>query len=249
MFSRALLRNGAAVSNVVLRTAGPSVTAVAPKVCLLHTSDHNLMPQKLPEHGGKVRLGFIPEEWFQMMYNKTGVTGPYTLGLGLVMYLINKEIYVVGPETVHAGVALGLFVYFIKKFGPNIAAWADKKREDDLVQAYSSKNAQLANLEEAIESEKKEQWRLEGRSHLFDAKRENIQMQLELEYRERLQQVADSVQGRLDYQVDMENLRRRMEQQNMVKWIEENVLKSITPQQETEILNKCLTDLKALAKA
>lgn len=41
----------------------------------------------------------------------------------------------------------------------------------DLVQAYSSKNAELANLAEAIEGEKKEQWRLEGRSHLFDAKR------------------------------------------------------------------------------
>ncbi|XP_071824693.1 ATP synthase F(0) complex subunit B1, mitochondrial-like [Apostichopus japonicus] len=248
MFSRVVLRNSAALSNVVLRTAGPSIAA-APKMCLLHTSNQKSMPYKMPEHGGKVRLGFIPEEWLQMFYGKTGVTGPYMFGFGLVMYLINKEIYIFGPETVHATVAIGLLVYTIKKFGPSIAAYADRQREADLVQAYSSKNAELANLAEAIEGEKKEQWRLEGRSHLFDAKRENIQMQLELEYRERLQQVANSVKGRLDYQVDVESLRRRMEQQNMVQWIEENVLKSITPQQETAILDKCLTDLKGLAKA
>lgn len=248
MFSRLVLRNGIAVSNVVLRTTVPSVTA-APKVCLLHTSNQRGMPYKLPEYGGKVRMGFIPEEWFQMFYNKTGVTGPYMFGFGLVMYLINKEIYVFGPETVHAAVAIGLLVYAVKKFGPSVAAYADKERADDLARAYSGKNAELASLKNAIEEEQKEQWRLEGRSHLFDAKRENIQMQMELGYRDRLQQVSDAVKGRLDYQVELENLKRRTEQQNMVKWIEDNVLKSITPQQETEILNKCLTDLKTLAKA
>lgn len=50
-------------------------------------------------------------------------------GFGLVMYLINKEIYIFGPETVHATVAIGLLVYTIKKFGPSIAAYADRQRE------------------------------------------------------------------------------------------------------------------------
>ena len=50
-------------------------------------------------------------------------------GTGLILFLLNKEIYVMGPETVHAAVALGLFIYGIKKLGPGIAEWADKKRE------------------------------------------------------------------------------------------------------------------------
>uniref|UniRef100_A0A674JUZ9 ATP synthase subunit b n=1 Tax=Terrapene triunguis TaxID=2587831 RepID=A0A674JUZ9_9SAUR len=40
-----------------------------------HTGQRCLVPlPPLPEEGGQVRHGFIPEEFFQFLYPKTGVT-------------------------------------------------------------------------------------------------------------------------------------------------------------------------------
>jgi hypothetical protein len=35
----------------------------------------NFPPFSRPINPGKLRLGLIPDEWFQFMYNKTGVSG------------------------------------------------------------------------------------------------------------------------------------------------------------------------------
>jgi len=231
----------------MLRTSTPCV-AVAPKL-LFHTSQQQKMPKKLPEYGGQVRFGFIPEEWFKFLEKKTGVTGPYIFGGGLIMYLLNKEIYIMGPETIHAFVALSVLVYGIKRFGPAVAAWSDKMIQEKLDKANQNKEEAITILENAVEEEKKEQWRLDGRHYLFDARKENVAMQMEIEYRERLNKVNEEVKKRLDYQVELANMEKRLEQSHMVRWIEQNVIKSITPQQEKDILNKCISNLKTMSTA
>ncbi|XP_071446434.1 ATP synthase subunit b, mitochondrial [Hetaerina americana] len=199
------------------------------------------------EYPGKVRLGFIPDEWFQLFYKKTGVTGPYVFGTGLITYLCSKEIYVMEHEF-YSGISLFLMaIYAAKKFGPAIAAYTDK--EIDAVEAdYNSSRIEAKKaLSEAIEEEKKEQWRAEGQSMLFEAKKENVGLQLEAAYRERIMNVYTQVKRRLDYQVERENIMRRISQKNLVSWVVSGVMKSITPQQEKESLQKCIVDLKALA--
>uniref|UniRef100_A0A8C3H196 ATP synthase subunit b n=1 Tax=Corvus moneduloides TaxID=1196302 RepID=A0A8C3H196_CORMO len=216
----------------------------------LHTTQQSLAPvPPLPEKGGEVRHGLIPEEFFQFLYPKTGVTGPYMLGTGLLLYLLSKEIYVINHETVAAICILTVIVYGIKKFGPDVAAFADKLNEEKVATALAVKNEAIQTLQTAIEEEKKEQWRVEGRSYLFDAKRNNIAMLLEANYRERLLMVYNEVKKRLDYQVAMQTLKQQKEQDHMIQWVEKNVVQSITPQQQKESIAKCILDLKALSKS
>ncbi|XP_065554360.1 ATP synthase F(0) complex subunit B1, mitochondrial [Lathamus discolor] len=245
------------LSRLVLRAAPAALRSLPPPVAVgvlhatrpLHTSKQHLAPlPPLPEKGGEVRHGLIPEEFFQFLYPKTGVTGPYMLGTGLILYFLSKEIYVVNHETVAAACILSVIIYAIKKFGPDVAAFADKLNEEKLAKAQAVKNESIEGLEAAIEQEKKEQWRIEGRSYLFDAKRNNIAMLLEANYRERLLTVYSEVKKRLDYQVAMQNLKRQKEQDHMIQWVEKSVVQSITPQQQKESIAKCILDLKALSK-
>ncbi|XP_042320455.1 ATP synthase F(0) complex subunit B1, mitochondrial [Sceloporus undulatus] len=248
MLSRLALR---ALAPAGLKSWAPSLTAGVLQVSRpLHTSQAHLAPvPPLPETGGKVRHGIFPEEFFQFLYPKTGVTGPYMLGTGLLLYLLSKEIYIINHETVAGICIVGLIIYGIKKYGADVAAFADKLNEEKIATAAAVKNNMIAHLEKTIAEEKKEQWRVEGRHYLFDAKRNNVAMLLETNYRERMLTVYNEVKKRLDYQVALQHLKRRMEQDHMINWVEQNVRQSITPQQEKESIAKCILDLKTLSKS
>ncbi|KAJ8258001.1 hypothetical protein GJAV_G00192030 [Gymnothorax javanicus] len=245
MLSRLML-----VSASALKSSGPLGAGLVQASRSFHTSPQALAPvPPLPEKGGKTRHGIIPEEFFQFLYPKTGVTGPYMLGTGLLLYMLSKEIYVINHETFAAACIGIVVVYGVKKFGPSVAAFADKLNDEKVAKAQEVKDLAVANLTNAIEEEKKEQWRAEGRNMLFDAKRNNVQMLLETNHRERLHMVTNEVKKRLDYQIELQNLHRRLQQEHLVNWVEKSVIGSITPQQEKESIAKCITDLKLLAKS
>jgi len=242
MLSRAaILSVQRPIGAIVARTAAASAASAA--------NDEPLFRRPVRLEPAKVRMGFLPEEWFQFFYKKTGVTGPYTFGVGLITYLCSKEIYVMEHEY-YSGLSMLIMVIFaVKKLGPPLAAWCDKEIDQLTEEMNQGRVDQFAEFENQIKSEKTEQWRAEGQLLLMEAKKENVALQLEAAYRERIARVYNEVKRRLDYQVECENIVRRVNQKHMVTWIVNNVLKSITPEQEKDTLNKCILDLGAIAAA
>uniref|UniRef100_A0A8I4A631 ATP synthase subunit b n=1 Tax=Callithrix jacchus TaxID=9483 RepID=A0A8I4A631_CALJA len=123
-----------------------------------HTGQPHLAPvPPLPEYGGKVHHGLIPEEFFQYLYPKTGVTGPYVLGTGLILYALSKEIYVITGETITGLAVIGLYIFGVKKFCPSVAAFADKLNEQKLAQLEEAKQASIKQIQDAVDMEKAQQ--------------------------------------------------------------------------------------------
>ncbi|CAI9591046.1 unnamed protein product [Staurois parvus] len=170
------------------------------------------------------------------------------LGTGLLVYLLSKEMYVINHETVYM-ISFGLLtVYAVKKYGPTLAEYIDQISEEKIAEIQNVKDTEIKFLENSIKEEKEEQWRVEGRHHLFEAKRNNVAVILEANYRERLLNVYNEVKKRLDYQVALQHLLRHREQEHMINWVEKNVVQSITAQQQKESIAKCISDLKLLSK-
>jgi F-type H+-transporting ATPase subunit b len=207
----------------------------------------NYPRRQRPIEAPAVRLGFIPEEWFQQFHAKTGVTGPYMFIASVSTFLISKEIYVLEHEF-YTGI--GLFIVCagaIKLVGPSMRQWMDTEMGKEEAALKAIRQDEIDSCKAAIKEEEKAQWMATSWETLIQAKKENVALQLEAAYRQRLQEAFSQVKRRLDYQMETTNVLRRTEQKHMVDWIIANVRKSISPKLEDEALKKCVSDLKGLA--
>jgi len=195
-----------------------------------------------------VRLGWIPESWFSCLYDKLGATGPYTLGVGLMTFLLSKELWVFEEHMAEfTGFCIAALIIH-KNFGHGIAGYMDKKIDAYHEAAYIAPIADAKATATAVITEAETSIaQMAAAKFLFEAKKENIALQLEELYRKRLAEVHNAVKARLDYQVALQDSQLQLQKEFMVKWIVESVHQSITPEQEEETMRQCLSDLKLLA--
>lgn len=203
-------------------------------------------PEIYPEG---TRLFLLPDSWFRALYPKLGVTGPYTLTFGLLSFLLSKE-YLVYEEEMHIGLSMCIVIgYAIHKFGPQVHKSVQNATDSTDWYWYEWRQDAIARLKEYIDTIKKNQSSLDGQGILFEAKRENLALQAEAEYRRRLVAVHNEVKRKLDYQVASDQARQQFEKNHMVSWILKSVEDAVSRQSDKEILTKCIGDLKALSLA
>jgi F-type H+-transporting ATPase subunit b len=80
---------------------------------------------------------------FQYFYPKTGVTGPYVFGAGMMTYFLSKEIYVMEHEYYSGLSILAMVVYATKKFGPGLAAYLDKEVDVSSCESFDASGSVL----------------------------------------------------------------------------------------------------------
>ncbi|XP_034249093.1 ATP synthase subunit b, mitochondrial [Thrips palmi] len=199
------------------------------------------------EHPDPVRLAFIPEEYFEFFYKKTGVSGPYMFGIGIWTWLLSKEIYVL-EHNFYNGLSMLLIISIIhNKMGPQIAAWADKQIDQWSKDTKEAEDQEKVDIKGTIADINDYNSKLDVYKDIMNARREAAAAAQEALYREWQVTAYQEAKKRLDYQVDLATVERRIAQKNMSSWITNNVLKSITPAQEAEALKKCISDLKSLS--
>lgn len=202
---------------------------------------------KRAEKCAPVKFAVIPEEWFTFFHVKTGVSGGYVLLFLLTNYALSKEIYVMEHEY-YAGISIFLMLYYVTtRMGPAIGASFDKDVDSMVANLYKGRKAEAANYEAIAKEAKNAVWRAEGQKQLIDAKKENVIMQLEAVYRERMMHAYHMVKGRMDYHMKRYYSEARIHQKWMIGWILREVHKAITPDFEQRALTQAIQDLEAAA--
>lgn len=210
------------------------------------TDTKDLFVRDIPKGEPATQIGGLYNDIKNELYKKTGETGQLFFAGGLFAYLMSKEIYVCNDETLLIMVIFPTLYWLYKKIGPGIAQYLDDYSNDILDRMNASKARKIHNGEAGIRDEQAFQDALVLCQDSVEVMKENNAMALEIEYRQRLHHVTHEIQRRLDYQVEIESTKARLEQEHMVDWIVDSVLTSITPQQQKDSIKQCIKDLNTM---
>jgi len=168
-------------------------------------------------------------------------------GAGFLTFLLSKELLIIEHEMVVGATLAVIATIAVKKFKDPANRYMEGMIEAENKEWKDFQQGSISALDEFVALEKSYQSALKNQKILFDAKRENVHLQREAEYRRRQMTAFEEVKRKLDYQIASQMARKQFAQNHMVSWIINNVQKGISPQQEKDALNKCIVDLKNLS--
>ena len=164
-----------------------------------------------------------------------------------ITFLVSKELYVL-EHNYYNGISVVILCYLVTKYaGPQFATKLDEKIHEYESGWTEGRKAHISHLNDAIALEHKMQVNFEGQLILVEAKRENVLLQLEIDYRNRLKTVHEEVVKRLDYFVAGESIKRKIQQKNLEEWVTAQVIKSQMTEKQKETIDACLQHLKTLS--
>lgn len=143
---------------------------------------------------------------------------------------------------------LAICVALTKKFGKSVAKQIDKQLDEYEKDLSQNRNNRKKMLEDGIVHEKKLQWSCEGQQQLVDAKRENVHLQREAEFRKRLIHVYEEVKKRLDCQIKLTEVEGKFVHKNIVSYVVHEVTKSLTPDFLNKYMEQCIDDFAEMSK-
>ncbi|EPB80534.1 hypothetical protein ANCCEY_00431 [Ancylostoma ceylanicum] len=230
-----------------------------------------------PMYPPKTRLLMMPDSWFTPFQKVTGVSGryytffsvlrgffhavkgceglnfialgPYLFFGGLFAFLVNKELWVY-EEQGHMTVGWILFYLLISRtVGYRIDNWLYgeyQKRMDYF------KGLIAEDLKDAVEFRKTSAAETESLKSVKEAfpliMKENMQLQLEAQYRKNVQSVATELKRRLDFLKETEETKKRFEKEQMLKFITEGVEKQASEKAfKDQYLQNAIQTLKGLS--
>ncbi|KAI4468194.1 mitochondrial atp synthase b chain [Holotrichia oblita] len=182
-----------------------------------------------------------------LFQEKTGVTGPYVFLVSISSFLISKEYYVMEHEY-YSGLSIIIVLYYVAtRLGSQIGNMIDKEVDKYELVVNSNREGQKKVLEDTIALENKLQESMAGQLMLQDAKKENVHLQLEAVFRERLLAVYKDVKRRLDFQISKVLIEKKFYHRNLIQWVVTQVIASYTAEQEIKTIDNCLDHLANLS--
>ncbi|XP_061167409.1 ATP synthase F(0) complex subunit B1, mitochondrial-like isoform X1 [Saccostrea echinata] len=193
---------------------------------------------------------FVPRPVFDAMQPYSGVTGFYVLTVGGFFAAIAKGVLIVSYP-------LAYFYYFailwgftrlppVRRFLDNRVPFLAQKLNDMYFhQPIQNKKDHISACIAAAQQTKD---MIQQLPKLYDVQMENIDLQLENNYRDRLKEVYTEVRARLDCQLALGATKVELEKEHMINWITDQVVKNITPDLEKKNIQSCLAQLQSLSQ-